>query len=207
MRLSLRWAERSKRAHDGTRTALFGIAQADDRGLARRVSPGLANIGFRRLRDRRALVASSKREMTRVLAHTAPAPRGPAALSLGVGPPRGHRRVGRRGLDMFDGGLPTRNPHRAGSSTRYGDCQESATGPPTATTPGARTQLSLLQQLLHFSRSTFSPPEGELDPRRPAQHRPHLHYYHTAYARAPRPRERTRRLRSAHFVERAEIRG
>ncbi len=56
MRLSLRWAERSKRAHAGNPNAVFGIVQGGmyedlrDASLA-----GLADDRLRRLRDRRAV--------------------------------------------------------------------------------------------------------------------------------------------------------
>jgi queuine tRNA-ribosyltransferase len=47
MELSLRWAERSKRAHEGNRNALFGIVQGRDvPGAAHASAAGLIDIGF-----------------------------------------------------------------------------------------------------------------------------------------------------------------
>src|SRR5258708_9014675 len=69
-RPSLRWAERSKRAHEGNPNALFGIAQGGmiealrDESLA-----GLANIGFDGYSIGGVSVGESKREMKRVIAH------------------------------------------------------------------------------------------------------------------------------------------
>ena len=57
MQLSLRWAERCKRAFEGAPPgrALFGIVQGgDDRRLRVESARALVDIGFRRLRDRRA---------------------------------------------------------------------------------------------------------------------------------------------------------
>src|SRR5258707_11013860 len=95
MRLSLRWAERSKRAHEGNPNALFGIVQGGmveplrDESLA-----GLAGIGFDGYAIGGLSVGESKREMRRIMAHTAPRlpPDRPRYL-LGVGTPYGIRRA------------------------------------------------------------------------------------------------------------------
>src|SRR3989442_10558491 len=73
MRLSLRWAERSKRAHEGNPNGLFGIVQGGmvenlrDESLA-----GLASIGFDGYAIGGLSGGESQREMRRVLAHTPP---------------------------------------------------------------------------------------------------------------------------------------
>src|SRR5260221_1650792 len=73
MRLSLRWAERSKRAHEGNPNALFGIVQGGmletlrDESLA-----GLASIGFDGYAIAGLSVGESNTEIPRVLAPTAP---------------------------------------------------------------------------------------------------------------------------------------
>jgi queuine tRNA-ribosyltransferase len=47
MELSLRWAERSKRAHEGNDAALFGIVQGGTyEALRLRSAAGLREIGF-----------------------------------------------------------------------------------------------------------------------------------------------------------------
>ena len=111
MELSLRWAERSKRAHAGQPGALFGIVQGGMYANLRRESlAGLRAIGF----DGYALgglsVGEPKAEMLRILDAVAgelPADR-PRYL-MGVGKPEDLVEAVRRGIDMFDCVLPTRN--------------------------------------------------------------------------------------------------
>jgi queuine tRNA-ribosyltransferase len=111
MRLSLRWAARSKRAHEGNPNLLFGIVQGGmyedlrDESLA-----GLQGIGF----DGYALgglsVGETKEEMARILAHTAPRlPADRPRSLMGVGTPTDIVDAVAAGIDMFDCVLPTRN--------------------------------------------------------------------------------------------------
>src|SRR5712672_4429825 len=123
MRLSLRWAERSKRAHAGNPNALFGIAQGGmvehlrDESLA-----GLANIGFDGYAIGGVSVGESKREMKRVIAHTAPRlPADQPRYLMGVGTPEDIVEAVAAGIDMFDCVLPTRNARNGWLFTRYGD--------------------------------------------------------------------------------------
>ena len=123
MRLSLRWAERSKRAHEGNPNALFGIAQGGmiealrDESLA-----GLANIGFDGYAIGGLSVGESKREMKRVIAHTAPRlPADQPRYLMGVGTPEDIVEAVAAGIDMFDCVLPTRNARNGWLFTRYGD--------------------------------------------------------------------------------------
>src|SRR5690606_30520022 len=73
MRLSLRWAERSKRAHEGNANALFGIVQGgmyeDLRDASLR---GLRDIGFDGYAIGGLSVGEPKDDMLRILAHTTP---------------------------------------------------------------------------------------------------------------------------------------
>ncbi len=56
MELSLRWAERSRRAHEGNPSALFGIVQGGmHEALRRALGPGTGGDRFRRLRHRRSV--------------------------------------------------------------------------------------------------------------------------------------------------------
>ena len=87
MRLSLSWAERSKKAHEGNSNALFGIVQGGmhehlrDESLA-----GLASIGFDGFAIGGLSVGEPKEDMLRILKHTAPQlPAGQAALPDGRG--------------------------------------------------------------------------------------------------------------------------
>src|SRR6266852_5334791 len=123
MRLSLRWAERSKRAHEGNPNALFGIVQGGmvenlrDESLA-----GLAGIGFDGYAIGGLSVGESKREMLRVMAHTAPRlPADKPRYLMGVGTPEDIVESVAAGIDMFDCVLPTRNARNGWLFTRYGD--------------------------------------------------------------------------------------
>src|SRR6266576_4360029 len=123
MRLSLRWAERSKRAHEGNPNALFGIAQGGmvehlrDESLA-----GLTNIGFDGYAIGGLSVGESKREMKRTIAHTAPRlPADKPRYLMGVGTPEDIVEAVTAGIDMFDCVLPTRNARNGWLFTRYGD--------------------------------------------------------------------------------------
>jgi queuine tRNA-ribosyltransferase len=123
MRLSLRWAERSRRAHEGNPNALFGIAQGGmvehlrDESLA-----GLTSIGFDGYAIGGLSVGESKREMKRVIAHTAPRlPADKPRYLMGVGTPEDIVEAVTAGIDMFDCVLPTRNARNGWLFTRYGD--------------------------------------------------------------------------------------
>jgi queuine tRNA-ribosyltransferase len=122
MRLSLRWAERSKRAHEGNPNALFGIAQGGmvehlrDESLA-----GLASIGFDGYAIGGLSVGESKREMRRVMAHTAPRlPADKPRYLMGVGTPEDIVEAVAAGIDMFDCVLPTRNARNGQLFTSQG---------------------------------------------------------------------------------------
>jgi queuine tRNA-ribosyltransferase len=123
MRLSLRWAERSKRAHEGNPNALFGIVQGGmvenlrDESLA-----ALASIGFDGYAIGGLSVGESKREMLRVMAHTAPRlPADKPRYLMGVGTPEDIVESVAAGIDMFDCVLPTRNARNGWLFTRHGD--------------------------------------------------------------------------------------
>jgi queuine tRNA-ribosyltransferase len=123
MRLSLRWAERSKRAHEGNPNALFGIVQG---GMIERLRDeslaGLSGIGFEGYAIGGLSVGEPKREKRRVLAHTAPQlpPDRPRYL-MGVGTPEEIVEAVATGIDMFDCVLPTRNARNGWLFTRHGD--------------------------------------------------------------------------------------
>jgi queuine tRNA-ribosyltransferase len=122
MELSLRWAERSKRAHDGHPAALFGIVQGGMYEHLRHESlAGLNNIGF----DGYALgglsVGEPKEEMLRVLDAIVPhMPADRPRYLMGVGTPEDLVEAVRRGIDMFDCVLPTRNARNGWLFTHAG---------------------------------------------------------------------------------------
>ncbi|MDY6891677.1 MAG: tRNA guanosine(34) transglycosylase Tgt [Pseudomonadota bacterium] len=111
MRLSLRWAERSRRAHGEDSAALFGIIQGGMYASLRDESlAGLTAIGFDGYAIGGLSVGEPKGEMLRILDHLAwrmPADR-PRYL-MGVGKPEDLVEGVRRGIDMFDCVMPTRN--------------------------------------------------------------------------------------------------
>lgn len=111
MELSLRWALRSKVAHVGNPAALFGIVQGGMYSELRKQSlRALVDIGF----DGYALgglsVGEPKQEMLRILDELPPLmPADKPRYVMGVGTPQDLVEAVRRGVDMFDCVLPTRN--------------------------------------------------------------------------------------------------
>ncbi len=122
MRLSLRWAERSRRAHEGNPNALFGIVQGGMyEGLRDESLAGLTGIGFDGYAIGGLSVGEPKQDMQRILAHTAPRlPADRPRYLMGVGTPQDIVHAVQRGIDMFDCVLPTRNARNGWLFTRYG---------------------------------------------------------------------------------------
>jgi queuine tRNA-ribosyltransferase len=123
MRLSLRWAARSKAAHAGNPNALFGIVQGGmyedlrDESLA-----GLTQIGFDGYAIGGLSVGEPKEDMARILAHTAPRlPAERPRYLMGVGTPEDIVQAVAAGIDMFDCVMPTRNARNGWLFTRRGD--------------------------------------------------------------------------------------
>ena len=111
MRLSLRWAERCRRAHEGNPNALFGIVQGGMHEQLRDESlAGLEALGFDGYAIGGLSVGEPKEEMRRILAHTAPRlPADRPRYLMGVGTPEDIVEAVLAGIDMFDCVLPTRN--------------------------------------------------------------------------------------------------
>ena len=122
MELSLRWAERSKSAHGDNPSALFGIVQGGMYKHLREDSlEGLVNIGFDGYAIGGLSVGEPKEEMIKVLddiAHQLPEDR-PRYL-MGVGTPSDLIEAVRRGVDMFDCVMPTRNARNGHLFTSHG---------------------------------------------------------------------------------------
>ena len=123
MELSLRWAERSKRAHEASANALFGIVQGGMHEDLRDASlAGLAAIGFDGYAIGGVSVGEPKEDMERIVAHTAPRlPAGAPRYLMGVGTPEDLVQSVAQGIDMFDCVLPTRNARNGWLFTRWGD--------------------------------------------------------------------------------------
>ena len=111
MELSLRWAQRSKDAHEGNPAALFGLVQGGMyEGLRDRSLEGLTEIGFDGYAIGGLSVGEPKEDMIRILDHLPPKmPEDKPRYLMGVGRPEDLVEAVRRGVDMFDCVMPTRN--------------------------------------------------------------------------------------------------
>jgi len=122
MELSLRWAARSRAAHAGNPNALFGIVQGGVfSDLRQRSLDGLQAIGFDGYAVGGLSVGEPPEDRWRVLdflADRLPADR-PRYL-MGVGTPEDIVEAVRRGIDMFDCVMPTRNARNGHLFTHAG---------------------------------------------------------------------------------------
>jgi queuine tRNA-ribosyltransferase len=111
MALSLRWAERSRVAHGDNPAALFGIVQGGMYPDLRLKSlEGLQAIGFDGYAVGGLSVGEPKEDRNAVLDALDPAlPADRPRYLMGVGTPEDLVECVRRGIDMFDCVLPTRN--------------------------------------------------------------------------------------------------
>jgi queuine tRNA-ribosyltransferase len=125
MQLSLRWAERSKRAFEANARdghALFGIVQGgDDLTLREESARVLTAMGFHGYAIGGLAVGEPQDVMLRIVAATAPMlPADRPRYLMGVGTPHDLIEAVARGIDMFDCVLPTRNGRHGMAFTRYG---------------------------------------------------------------------------------------
>ena len=125
MRMSLRWAQRSKdEFHRGENpNALFGIVQGGmfemlrDESLAK-----LEEIDFPGIAIGGLSVGEPKEDMMRMLAHVGPRlPANKPHYLMGVGTPEDLVAGVSNGIDMFDCVMPTRNARNGWLFTRFGD--------------------------------------------------------------------------------------
>jgi queuine tRNA-ribosyltransferase len=123
MELSLRWAARSKTAHEGNGNALFGIVQGGMFEDLRDASlGGLREIGFDGYAIGGLSVGEPKEVMRRVEAYVTPRlPADRPRYLMGVGTPEDIVEAVTNGIDMFDCVLPTRNARNGWLFTRHGD--------------------------------------------------------------------------------------
>jgi queuine tRNA-ribosyltransferase len=122
MELSLRWARRSRDAHDGNNAALFGIVQGGMYDQLRQESlAGLVDIGFDGYAIGGLSVGEPKEEMIAVLDGLAPSlPQDIPRYLMGVGTPADILEAVQRGVDMFDCVMPTRNARKGHIFTSRG---------------------------------------------------------------------------------------
>lgn len=144
MELSLRWARRSRDAHDHyqqqsitqalnnsagtdenpqTSNALFGIIQGGMYEDLRDESlNALVDIDFDGFAIGGLSVGEPKEDMLRILKHTAPKmPQNKPRYLMGVGTPEDLVEAVSNGVDMFDCVMPTRNARNGWLFTQYGD--------------------------------------------------------------------------------------
>src|SRR5713101_5434294 len=124
MRLSLRWAERSRRAFEAAPDGymLFGIAQGGDVPELRQASArGLTEIGFHGYAIGGLAVGEPQAVMLAMIDEVAPIlPEGRPRYLMGVGTPEDMLEAVARGIDMFDCVMPTRNGRHGVAFTRFG---------------------------------------------------------------------------------------
>ncbi|WP_315774922.1 MULTISPECIES: tRNA guanosine(34) transglycosylase Tgt [unclassified Bradyrhizobium] len=124
MRLSLRWAERCRRAFESAPAGymLFGIVQGGDVPALRVASAqALVDIGFHGYAIGGLAVGEPQAVMLEMIEATAPAlPADRPRYLMGVGTPDDLLESVRRGIDMFDCVLPTRNGRHGVAYTRFG---------------------------------------------------------------------------------------
>ena len=125
MRMSLRWAQRSKNefTQGENPNALFGIVQGGmfenlrDESLA-----ALEDIDFPGIAIGGLSVGEPKEDMMRMLAHVGPRlPANKPHYLMGVGTPEDLVAGVANGIDMFDCVMPTRNARNGWLFTRFGD--------------------------------------------------------------------------------------
>jgi queuine tRNA-ribosyltransferase len=124
MELSLRWAERSRRAFNdlANPNALFGIVQGGTFPQLRKVSAeALIDLGFDGYAIGGLAVGEPEAERNRTLEETVPMlPVERPRYLMGVGRPEDIVGAVVRGIDMFDCVMPTRNARNAHIFTRHG---------------------------------------------------------------------------------------
>ena len=122
MRLSLKWAKRSKDAHGDHPSALFGIVQGGMyESLRSESAQGLKDIEFDGYAIGGLSVGEPKEDRDRVLDHTTPLlPENKPRYLMGVGKPEDIVEAVRRGVDMFDCVMPTRNARNGDLFTATG---------------------------------------------------------------------------------------
>ena len=124
LELSLRWGERCKNEHEklGNKNALFGIIQGSMyRNLREKSLEGLLAIGFDGYAIGGLSVGEPKEEMMAVLDYLPDdMPADKPRYLMGVGKPEDIVEAVRRGVDMFDCVMPTRNARNGHYFTTFG---------------------------------------------------------------------------------------
>ncbi len=125
MELSLRWAERSRRAFTSVKQpgrGNFGIVQGGtDATLRKRSAEGLISIGFEGYAIGGLAVGEGQKLMLETIEVTEPhLPSTHPRYLMGVGTPEDILESVARGIDMFDCVMPTRSGRHGQAFTRFG---------------------------------------------------------------------------------------
>jgi queuine tRNA-ribosyltransferase len=125
MQLSLRWGERSKRAFESRARegyALFGIVQGgDDVALRQQSAKALVDTGYHGYAIGGLAVGEPQDVMLKIVEETTPVlPADAPRYLMGVGTPHDMLEAVKRGVDMFDCVMPTRNGRHGMAFTRFG---------------------------------------------------------------------------------------
>lgn len=122
MEMSLRWAKRSKQAHEGSSNALFGIVQGGmHENLRSESAEKLRRLDFDGYAIGGLSVGEPKGDMLRIMTHTAALlPADKPRYLMGVGTPGDLLNAIGQGVDMFDCVLPTRNARNGHLYTSQG---------------------------------------------------------------------------------------
>jgi len=154
MRLSLRWAERSRRAFaGGPGQAAFGIVQGGaERDLRIESAKALADMDFHGLAIGGLAVGEPQAVMLDMIETVEPhLPADKPRYLMGVGTPDDLLACLRRGVDMFDCVMPTRAGRHGLAYTRYG--RMNLRNSRFAEDPRPIDATSLAYAGRHFSRS------------------------------------------------------
>ena len=154
MQLSLRWAERSKRAFESAERggrALFGIVQGgDDLALRGESARELTGMDFQGYAIGGLAVGEPQEVMLKIVEETAPRlPEARPRYLMGVGTPHDLLEAVKRSIDMFDCVLPTRNGRHGMAFTRFG-------GLNLANARHANDARPLDEQSTHAAARTYS---------------------------------------------------
>ena len=122
MEMSLRWAKRSKQAHEGSSNALFGIVHGGmHENLRSESAEKLRRLDFDGYAIGGLSVGEPKGDMLRIMTHTvALLPADKPRYLMGVGTPEDLLNAIGQGVDMFDCVLPTRNARNGHLYTSQG---------------------------------------------------------------------------------------
>ncbi|MDE3011988.1 MAG: tRNA guanosine(34) transglycosylase Tgt [Pseudomonadota bacterium] len=123
MEMSMRWAERSLRAHEGNANALFGIVQGGmHEDLRERSVQALTALDFPGYAVGGLSVGEPAADRERILAHTPRLlPAHKPRYLMGMGTPEDIVLAVSQGVDMMDCVMPTRNARNGWLFTRWGD--------------------------------------------------------------------------------------